>query len=81
MPATQRKKTDIADKKQLKTPYTKLRDAAKQNAELKHSKGGVQVRVGLMLLGIFVAGIIYAFPNLFSQLDEKTKVDQGKCLK
>jgi hypothetical protein len=63
-------------KEKLKTPYTKLRDAAKHNAETKHSTAAVQVRFGLMAIGIVLAIFFYNYPNFFQA--EKKAMDQGK---
>ncbi|CAO3651457.1 unnamed protein product [Mucor hiemalis] len=69
-----------SDKKQINSPYKKLRVAAKQNSELKHTKGAVQVRVGLMLIGIIIAVTVYAFPTL-SAFFNKSHASQGACQK
>lgn len=61
-------------KRSLKAPQ--LRKAAKQNAEAKHASG--TIRVGLMLIGIVIAAIAYAFPNLSSILNGEKIVDQCK---
>lgn len=71
-------KSDKVEKRQMKAPYAQLREAAKQNAETKRSTGAVQVRVGLMLVGIIIAVIAYSFPNLSSFLNGEKIVDQCK---
>lgn len=63
-----------AEKPKLKTPYATLRDAAKQNAETKHSTAAVQVRFGLMIIGIFLGIFFYKYPNFFN--NDKA-IDQG----
>lgn len=66
-----------SNKRQAKSPYTKLRNAAKQNSELKHTKGAVQVRVGLMLVGIIIAVTVYAFPTLSTLFSKLQKTSPG----
>lgn len=75
--ASSKSNMEKSDKKQINSPYKKLRVAAKQNSALKHTKGAVQIRVGLMLIGIIIAVTVYAFPTL-SAFFNKSHTSQGK---
>lgn len=66
------------EKEAVKTPYTQLRESAKKNEKAKRSPAAVQIRLGLMSIGIIIAMAIYFFPNFISRLDGNKAIDQGK---
>lgn len=66
------------EKKAVKAPYTQLRESAKKNEKTKRSPAAVQIRLGLMSIGIFVAMAVYFFPNFISRLGDNKAIDQGK---
>lgn len=49
-----------------KTPYTKFREAAKT----KRANGTVQVRLGVMVIGILLAMLVYFYPRFHSSFNE-----------
>ncbi|KAI9250364.1 nucleoside phosphatase GDA1/CD39 [Helicostylum pulchrum] len=69
------------EKEAVKTPYTQLRESAKKNEKAKRSPAAVQIRLGLMSIGIIIAMAIYFFPNFISRLDGNKAIDQGSCQK
>jgi hypothetical protein len=65
-------KTKKTRKTPVKTPYTKLRDAAMQNAKTKRSSGAVQVRLSVMIIGVLLAVLVFFYPRFLSSFNKST---------
>ncbi|KAI9470067.1 MAG: nucleoside phosphatase GDA1/CD39 [Benjaminiella poitrasii] len=62
------------DNAALKTPYTKLKEAASH----KRSESTVQIRTSIMVIGIIIAMLVYFYPNL---LPNNSPINKASCQK
>lgn len=67
-------------RKNIKTPYSTFKDAAKENAKAKQTTSGVQIRLGVMVFGILIASIFYFFPNVLTSMDSANESGKANIL-